>query len=184
MTSALEAIRGMRVLALEDVTEDVESVYFIESGGLVKVGWSKRPRNRLIGLINSSGVPPRILAVADGTRAREQHIHSLLEKSRHHSEWFHPTEELVGWIREALSDSPTWRALPNGDEHQALSGPVVLTEKQKKQREILKEMIRELELAEEAAERTRVEFLLARGRDAQGNPIDFDAHVRALRSAS
>ncbi len=125
VVAALAELRAMPSLELASISEDESSVYFIESAGLVKIGLSSTPRTRLLGLINSAGAEVRILAVAPGTWTREQHLHSLLPTSRHHGEWFVPTDAIVGWTREAQANSEKWNALPNGFVPSGPSKPFV-----------------------------------------------------------
>lgn len=180
--SALDLIRAMPSIGLESVAEGEESVYFVEQAGLVKVGFSGNPRLRLRGLINSAGAPLRILAVAPGSWFRERHLHNLLSESRHHSEWFHPTFELVAWIEAARAASMEWRSLPNGAERRyGFSGPVVLTEKQKKARAPFLEAIEWLNRAEEVANKAQADFLAANGRDADGFALGENARATGKR---
>lgn len=170
--NVLQLIGAMPKLRLDSIVEDQDSVYFIESAGLVKVGYSGTPRKRLQGLINSTGAPVHILAVAPGSWFRERHLHSLLSESRHHSEWFGPTMELIAWVRAAQKAGPEWHSLPDGVERRRT--PVLwvrdLTAKERKKSEktqadtrALLQLLAEAERAGEiAAEKTRDEFLRTR----------------------
>lgn len=173
-------IASMLALDLEDVPHG-QSIYFIESAGLVKVGQSSDPKRRILGLINSTGAAVRILAVAPGDWPREQHLHSLLAASRHHSEWFHPTNELVAWIHEARADSKKWHALPDAGEAVAPE-PLPMSPKRQKQLDELREQLRILEEADDVADRARAQFLRERGVDHMGRPLRRDVRRKAAAS--
>lgn len=86
-------------------------VYFVERGGLVKIGTTCKLGNRIASLNRGdSAIPGMIvspvnqLAVMPGGRAVERSIHATFAKLRHAGEWFVLEEPLLGFIR-ALSDA-------------------------------------------------------------------------------
>jgi hypothetical protein len=68
-------------------------VYFIGGeSGLVKIGWSGRPKERLASLKTASPVRLAILAQVRGPYAMETEYHRRFASHRRHGEWFerHP----------------------------------------------------------------------------------------------
>jgi hypothetical protein len=79
-------------------------VYFIEGGGLIKIGWSPKPNKRLKALAVGNGHPLTVIAKFRGTVKDEKLLHRLFKahKSRHDGEWFYarkPILALVDWAK-------------------------------------------------------------------------------------
>lgn len=77
-----------------------KSVYFIEGGGLIKIGVAFMPEWRMEQLQAMSPVPLTLLAIAPGGYELETKLHLKFAKSRVHGEWFRPTQELADIIKE------------------------------------------------------------------------------------
>jgi len=88
-------------------------VYFFESAGLVKIGWTKNLKGRIEGLATFSPLPCVLLGFGPGPKTREGHLHQRFAASHSHGEWFRPSEELRAAIASAIADDATWRALPS-----------------------------------------------------------------------
>lgn len=84
-------------------------VYFVERGGLIKVGWTGNPARRFGNLM-----PDRVLLVLRGTMQDEHRVHAAFASAHQMGEWFRPTADLLGFI-DGLSDTPDavdeWRSL-------------------------------------------------------------------------
>ena len=82
------------------------SVYFIqeENNGLIKIGYSDNPKDRLRSLQVSSPNKLKIIKVVDGNFDRERFIHYKFSKFSVRGEWFSPNSELVEYINN-LEDS-------------------------------------------------------------------------------
>ena len=78
-------------------------VYFIQSfgQGLIKIGSSDDPRNRLSVLQCGSPVALHLVGVIDGGEARERELHRRFAEERRHGEWFEASKRLVEFIRES-----------------------------------------------------------------------------------
>lgn len=81
---------------------DERPVYFIQAdNGLVKIGVSADPMNRLEGLRTGSPLRLRLLGVIPGLGVVGEHeLHERFAASRSHGEWFRPTPELATYIAE------------------------------------------------------------------------------------
>ncbi|HEY9368353.1 GIY-YIG nuclease family protein [Streptomyces sp.] len=81
---------------------DERSVYFIQAdNGLIKIGVSDSPKNRLRTLQTMSPVALRLVLVLPGRGARgESELHARFAEHRSHGEWFHPAPELISFIQE------------------------------------------------------------------------------------
>ena len=85
-------------------------VYFVGSGDVVKIGWSKNPELRAdqlrrgghalrptAGLVED----PVVLAYYPGTKRDEAALHARFKDAHDCGEWFHRTPELEALIKEA-----------------------------------------------------------------------------------
>ena len=97
-------------------------VYFAASAGLVKVGTTTDLKQRLKQLRLGSAAPIEILGAGPGDKLREQHLHELLDASRHHGEWFEPSSLLMEWLEHARTNSWKWQRLPPFEEK--AEGPI------------------------------------------------------------
>ena len=64
-------------------------IYAIESGGFVKIGWSRDPQRRLDKIRSDAPHESTLLGVRAGTSSDEKAIQQLLGASRSRGEWFH-----------------------------------------------------------------------------------------------
>ena len=74
-------------------------VYFIESAGLVKIGWSEEPEARLATLRIASATPTALIAAIPGSPLLEREIHDEYAEYRCHGEWFALPAETVESLR-------------------------------------------------------------------------------------
>jgi len=85
-------------------------VYFIRSGpapdGLIKIGATWDPHQRLRDLQVGSSEQLTLLAVMPGDTATEAHLHRAFAHPRVRGEWFRPTPELLRLIAEAARRRP------------------------------------------------------------------------------
>ncbi len=85
--------------ALTKQSEDVASVYFIvRDDGLVKIGYSHDPENRIFQLRQQYRCGMKILSAIKGARKLEQKLHARFASSRVEGEWFRPTSDLMAFI--------------------------------------------------------------------------------------
>lgn len=81
---------------------DTRSVYFIEGGGLIKIGVAGSPSARLDQIQHMSPVPLRLVAEIPGVgQAAETALHRALAASRSHGEWFRPDAAVMAAFRAA-----------------------------------------------------------------------------------
>ena len=73
-------------------------VYFIESGDLIKIGWSRNVEKRLASLHGSSALPLKLLGHVLGTRVYERALHEKFRHLHHHLEWFNRDETLLAAV--------------------------------------------------------------------------------------
>jgi len=91
---ALAVLCGLRQLPADPIGG---VTYFVEGGGLIKIGKAASIRSRLAGLRGSSPVPLKLLGVIPG-QEHEAALHLRFSSARRHGEWFEPTPELVALI--------------------------------------------------------------------------------------
>ena len=77
-------------------------IYFVQSGRLVKIGFTENIRGRLNCLRCTHG-RVRLLGMVRGRRARERDLHARFAHLRQHGEWFTLTPELRAFITEATT---------------------------------------------------------------------------------
>jgi Meiotically up-regulated gene 113 len=77
-------------------------VYFIQAGvnGEIKIGFAIEPWKRIKQLQTGNHVRLTMLKVIPGDRKRETQIHHLLSVHRKHGDWFHPTVEVLEFIKK------------------------------------------------------------------------------------
>ena len=94
-----------------------QKVYFITTAdrtGPVKIGYTKNPINRLMSLNCYSPYPLVIRAVMPGTDVTEAWFHDELRASWSHSEWFHPTPEVLAVMDVVASTGSYPGAITDG----------------------------------------------------------------------
>jgi DNA-binding transcriptional regulator YiaG len=77
-------------------------VYAIQSGALVKIGFSAKPRLRLTKINSDASGPCRLLGYVAATKAQEAQLHGLLAPHRAYGEWF----SREGLVEHFLSKLP------------------------------------------------------------------------------
>lgn len=91
------------------MTVEESVIYFIEDRdtGLIKIGYTITIRERLAQLRSVENNPRlRLLATTPGGRHLENLIHVALDGTRHHREWFHPSDALTSLLNLACVLTP------------------------------------------------------------------------------
>ncbi|MES0207898.1 GIY-YIG nuclease family protein [Mesorhizobium sp. M0028] len=73
-------------------------IYAIESGGRIKLGYSKKPNVRLNKIASDTPFPCILLGYWPGTVADELDVHAKFHECRTRGEWFMVTEPLLAFI--------------------------------------------------------------------------------------
>jgi hypothetical protein len=78
-----------------------QHLYFLRAAnGLVKIGQSGDLRSRLTGLRVGSPIPLEVVGFARvNSKTYEKVAHALLDGTRSHGEWFHPSEIFLRLLR-------------------------------------------------------------------------------------
>lgn len=99
---------GFAVHAMEAVVaeRDGSSVYFAESAGRVKIGWSKKVATRIAQLQTGCPEPIRLLATTPGGLGLERRLHQQFAAARVNGEWFELTPELRAHIEATVGGGP------------------------------------------------------------------------------
>jgi hypothetical protein len=63
-------------------------VYFVGAPGRIKIGFTTKPEERLIGLQSQDLEKLHAIAIVDGSRALERHLHTVCADHRKYKEWF------------------------------------------------------------------------------------------------
>lgn len=91
------------------------SVYFVQFGPYVKVGYSSNPARRIEQIHQKASNPtkrarheafpplvgwfePKVLKVISGDRGTESQAHSVMREQRYMGEWFHATPETLSLV--------------------------------------------------------------------------------------
>ena len=93
-------------------------VYFVRSGGRVKIGKADNIKDRLVHIRTSSPYPIQLIAIEDGGHAVERRLHARFKAFRVHGEWF----ELAPILAEYISTLSLIRRA-----HVAAAGNATLT---------------------------------------------------------
>jgi T5orf172 domain len=93
-----------------EATGNRSVVYFIQSEEtrLIKIGTSKDPAKRLLGLQTGNG--GRLTLLGAVTNQNESGLHSRFSKCRAHGEWFRPEDELLGFLRQRGFNPLSWES--------------------------------------------------------------------------
>jgi len=75
-------------------------VYAIQSGALVKIGWSKDPVRRMAKIASDCPEGAALLGAMPGTRDDEAELHRDLSVLRFRGEWFHFDHRLRELVRQ------------------------------------------------------------------------------------
>jgi len=70
-------------------------VYFVEAGGLIKIGWALDPEQRIKSIQHLSPVKLKLLGFTRGSKCKEKSLHYKFAHLRVHGEWFQKSEELL-----------------------------------------------------------------------------------------
>jgi hypothetical protein len=97
--SPKSAVSQLRViLEARGWSEAGEYVYFIQTRGMVKIGFSSLIVDRMSKLASSSPTPVRVLAIMLGGRAVERKVHETLAADKIKGEWFRRSEDVKRMI--------------------------------------------------------------------------------------
>lgn len=92
-------------------------VYFVEAPGRIKIGYTVNPDDRLEKLRQADMETLTVVAVIDGTRRLERHLHGKLAPFRIKGEWFLDCLGVRDAIGECLSSKDAFR------EEREFTGP-------------------------------------------------------------
>lgn len=86
------------------INKDV--VYFVQDGvsKKIKIGYSSNFKRRYRDLCSSNANDLFVLGVIRGSEEKEREIHSQFSHHRSHGEWFHPTEQILQFIKEVKTE--------------------------------------------------------------------------------
>lgn len=87
--------------------DDKRGVYFIGASGMVKIGVSHRPAERMAGIQSYSPVRLKLLAVVRGGIVMEKYLHRRFRRARSHGEWFHLTPEICEYLDRLIEQQAT-----------------------------------------------------------------------------
>lgn len=73
-------------------------VYFVEAGGMIKIGHSRRLAKRLQVLRSSNPAGAKLLGVIPADRSAEGGVHARFQHLRQSGEWFTDAPELRAYI--------------------------------------------------------------------------------------
>jgi len=68
--------------------DKAKKVYFVSGGGLVKIGCSENPLERIRALKTGSSDKLRLIGVIPGGRKKERELHARFIDKKDHGEWF------------------------------------------------------------------------------------------------
>ena len=91
-------------------------IYFIQAGdekGPVKIGFSRNPDNRIVGLQISNAQTLTIIGLFYGAIAMEAKLHRKFAKARIRGEWFRPTADLIATAEAMYEMYRTGLHIPN-----------------------------------------------------------------------
>lgn len=90
-----------KVKAADRGERDEGYVYFIKSGGRVKIGWASDPERRMAELAVGNPRNMQTLGVLAGTQGDERDLHHRFTAFRVRGEWFELAPEIKKFIKEA-----------------------------------------------------------------------------------
>jgi hypothetical protein len=73
-------------------------IYFVKCASRVKIGFSEKPKLRVVKIATDSPFPCRIMGVMEGTLLDEADIHRKFSHLRTRGEWFELSEDLIEFI--------------------------------------------------------------------------------------
>lgn len=78
-------------------------VYFVQAPGRIKIGFTMHPSERLVALQSQDMEPLTMIAIIEGSRALERHLHKMLVEFNHRREWFRDCPEVRAVIQSAVA---------------------------------------------------------------------------------
>jgi hypothetical protein len=81
-------------------------VYFARAGGLMKIGCSRRPVDRLVQIAEWIPFQIELAAVCPGAFDFEAALHAHFAESWSHLEWFHATPEMEAMVADINAGKP------------------------------------------------------------------------------
>jgi hypothetical protein len=93
-------------------------VYFVAAPGRIKIGFTTKPEERLVGLQSHDLEKLTPIAIIDGSRSLERHLHAICAEHRKYKEWFEDNEFVRDVIAKAVAAEIVVeeRAAPKTDE--------------------------------------------------------------------
>jgi hypothetical protein len=79
------------------------SVYFIRSGDMIKIGYSRSPEDRMKALQTSHHTRLELIGVIPGSYQTESRLHRQFRHLKGSGEWFRATPDLLLYIRRATN---------------------------------------------------------------------------------
>jgi hypothetical protein len=89
------------------------SIYFIQGGDKVKIGYGNKWYSRLNQLQTTSPDPLKVLLVIEGTRKEEHALHIRFRHIKFNNEWFKLVPELWDYIKELATTHTCEVVAPN-----------------------------------------------------------------------
>ncbi len=77
-----------------------DTVYFVRSGMMIKIGYTRNLPARLNTLQTANGRDIELIASFDGTKAGERELHALFKAHHIRGEWFHDCRPIWRWVRQ------------------------------------------------------------------------------------
>lgn len=150
-------------------------VYFVGAPGRVKIGFTTKPEERLAGLRSNDLEKLTAIAIVDGSRALERHLHTICAEHRKYKEWFEDNE----FVRDVIAKT--------------VAGEITIEDDKRPKGEVTKDdpdyfLVKMLPILEARAEASRLyrQFLeelfeVVNARKEAGKPIgDFVAIYRRM----
>jgi hypothetical protein len=91
-------------------------VYFVGAPGRIKIGFTTKPEERLIGLQSQDLEKLHAIAIVDGSRALERHLHTVCAQHRKYKEWFEDNEFVRDVIAKTVAGEITVTERPKPAE--------------------------------------------------------------------
>jgi hypothetical protein len=93
------------------------SVYFVQCGVMVKIGFTTHLERRLTQIRIHCPAPIVLLGILPGTQQNEQALHQRFALHRSHGEWFQLCEDITTYLSEAqeifMLAGDAWSATQN-----------------------------------------------------------------------
>jgi len=98
---------AQQIRALSKIGNKEGYVYFFQSGerGLVKIGFSADPTERIRALQTGSPYEIHFIGAVPARQALEKLFHVRFEHIRHQGEWFRPHPDLMDFIKQVCGDN-------------------------------------------------------------------------------